>query len=269
MTTDAPPGNGGGMFAPRPPQQETTHTGVVESIIIPIKRALFTCLGAGALLICVYGIIGCVWMNKRIDAWHTHWWEPWRDLLVRTGELAPVLIGVWLVLCLFVWLAYYAGNILQVFNEKWFPVLGSVDPAEYGLFPPIFGRRGREQPTTTQDLDVDEAERMWPVRVEIASPDGPQRRYVDFLIPEQYADNWQRFCGGLAKPETFFTPRFSRAGAKRYNIPWEVFRPIQVEFLARGLAVQEPSSNGSGPVKLRAIGRAICKAFATTPPPQF
>ena len=90
-----------------------------------------------------------------------------------------------------------------------------------------------------------------------------------FIIPEQYAENWQRFCGGLAKPETFFTPRFSRAGAKRFGIPWEVFRPIQVEFLARGLAVQEPSSNGSGPVKLRAIGRAICKAFATTPPPQF
>ena len=267
MTDDKPDRDGGG-FARQPEQQEKIHTGMVESITIPWRRAINTCWAAGFICVCIYAIWACVWFAKRIDAWHTHWWEPWLDLLQGIGRIWPWLLIPWLLLCLLVWFASYLGNIVQVLNEKWWPVLTAVDPGEYGLLGILFGKRRQREDVEMLEAEA-EGDQMWTARIQVDSPGGAQRIYGEFLIPARYAENWQRFADAVSKPEGFLVPRFSKAGAHRFNLPWEVFQPIQREFMARGLAWQEASMRNNGTVHLRAIGRAVCRAFATTPPPEF
>ena len=255
MTTDAPPG--GGLFGRRPAQQEQIHTGLVESITIPWRRAINTCAAAGFVCLCVYAIWACVWMARRLDSWHTRWWEPWRDLFEGIGRIWP-----WLLLCLFVWLASYLGNIVQVLNEKWWPVLLPYDPGEYGLLGILFGKRRRED---TDGGDAPAGDIQLHYHLDVRNEDTGQTVMVKFHVPADLEGNWQRMCRAIAK-RNWFSPHFSKSGAGRFDIPWDVFRQIQAEFIARGLAWQERSRNGSGRVHLNKGGLLACEEF-TTPPP--
>jgi len=267
VTTEAPPSNG---WPVKPPQSEVTHTGLMESVIIPWRRAMRTCAGAFLGWAFVYAVWACVWMGLNVKTYHRHWWEPWVKLVTTIGRIWPWLVIPWLLSCVAVWAAHYVGNIVQVLNEKFWPVLTAVDPGEYGLLGILTGRRrGRDEPADTDEAEADTLPRDWHVRIQLESPNRAQRRYVEFDIERDYGDQWRRYCEALANQRGFLAPRFSRAGARRFGLPWDVFRPIQREFLARGLAAQEASSNNSGRVALNARGRAVCRAFATTPPPNF
>ena len=255
MTTDAPPVGAG--FGGSSREVEVKHENEISIVTIPLKVAFWIGVLCNVITLLVYlgGVL--LWARYRTG------WGPWhRALWEWLGKAYPFLAAPLILEWCAVLGLLIAQFVRKTINPNWPPPTSAVDFEVSGYAT----RPGRGQVMVGQP-PPDDGVRVVQHKLEIRDPDTRHRRLAEFNVPADLDENFQDMCRAIAK-QNFFSPHFSKSGAKRFHIPWEVFRQFQVEFIARGLAWQEPSRNGSGKVHLHHGGIEACRELST-PPPQF
>lgn len=250
----------------RPPESESWRHGLETDAKTPWQQYVLQVRATGYVLSAVYSLVLLVVLWFRASGyyrtgWYGYWGAVWRSLrtaprLVLSWSIVPATVFV--ALC--VWYTY--DLVIQrlragVVSPSW-PAPNTAQGPEYA------GETYREARERMWYEEQPESAPSGLYRVEAEVVEGKTNLYLAFDIPREDVDRWHRYCKAWQQQRK---PAWSVRGFKDFQLG-DTYGDINAAFLGRGaVVVSKEYKDGRREYEPNARGRAMLRAFATTPPP--